>query len=178
MSATEAAYTLRPLQQGDAGRIALLIGDWEVTRWLSAPPYPYAVADAEAFITANAAAAAATGGHTRAIVVGGEFAGMVGIDKRSLGMNLGYWLGRPYWGRRIMSNAAAQMTADFFATSREDVLNSGYFSGNEASAAIQRRLGFVITGEGLLFNRPAGQRLPHVATELTRDRYNMLRANR
>lgn len=171
-------FVLRPLAPDDAECIARLIGDWEVVRWLSAPPYPYALSDAEAFIAANRQAEAAGDSRTRAIDVDGAFAGMAGVDRRSLGMNLGYWLGRRYWGCGIMSRAAVLMVADFFANSSEDVLNSGYFSGNEASAAIQRKLGFVETGEDALFNRPAGKRLPHVQTVLTRNSYMARRDER
>lgn len=178
MSADRAVFTLRRLVAGDVPRIAGLIGDWEVVRWLSAPPYPYAPSDAEAFIASNSLAEAAGDSRTRAISVEGAFVGMVGVDRRSLGMNLGYWLGRPYWGRGIMSQAAQRLIADFFANSSEDVLNSGYFSGNEASAAIQRKLGFIVTGDGMLFNRPTGNRLPHATTVLTRERFFALETPR
>lgn len=171
MSATRVAFILRPLEPGDDACIARLIGDWEVARWLSAPPFPYDLADAEAFIAANDAAEATGDSLTRAIVIDGLFAGMAGVDRRSLGMNLGYWLGRRYWGRGIMSRTAAVVTAEFFANSSEDLLNSGYFSGNEASAAIQRKLGFIVTGDGMLFSRPSGKRMPHVQTVLTREHY-------
>ncbi len=176
MSAARSDFVLRPLAPGDAEGIAALIGDWEVVRWLSAPPYPYALADAEAFLAASALAEANGDGRTRAIAIDGAFAGMVGIDRRGQGMNLGYWLGRPYWRRSIMSRAAARVAADFFANSGENVLNSGYFSGNEASAAIQQKLGFIVTGDGMLFNRPVGKRLPHVTTVLTRGRFVELTA--
>ncbi len=164
------AFALRPVQPGDAPRIAELIGDWEVVRWLSAVPHPYALADAVAFIDRQLKPEGPMA-RCDAVVVDGQLAGVVGIDRRRRGMEVGYWLGRSYWRRGIMGRAAAEVTAAFFATSGETQLNSGYFSGNDASAAIQKRLGFVVSGEGLLFNRAEGRRLPHVETVLTRDRY-------
>ena len=166
---------MRPLMLDDAPRISELISNWDVVRWLSGPPHPYVKADAKAFL-ATMPDQARSGGRHCAIVVDGEFAGIVGIDFRyqqpNAGhWNLGYWLGRPYWGQGIMTSAATQLTHDFFANSAETKLNSGYFSANETSWAIQKRLGFETSGEGLLFNRPQGKRLPHIETVLMRDRF-------
>ncbi len=167
-----AAFVLRPLDARDAPQIAALLGDWEVVRWLAMPPHPYAVRDANEFIANAKAAAIADGCRTEAIAISGALAGIISIDLRSVGHNLGFWLGRSFWGHGIMTAAATEMTRDFFASSREDVLTSGFFSGNEASCAVQQRLGFQVTGEGSLFNRPHGKHLPHVDTALTRARFD------
>ena len=164
-------YALRQPMAGDALPIAELIGDWEVVRWLSTPPYPYVLADAVEFVGKASRHPWGPPFRTEVIEIEGRPAGIVGIDPRKHGPNLGFWLGRPYWGRGIMTRAALQLTRDFFANSDEGRLNSGYFSGNVASMSIQRRLGFETSGEGLLFSRPQGQRLPHVETVLTRARF-------
>jgi [ribosomal protein S5]-alanine N-acetyltransferase len=169
------AFTLRPLQLSDAPRIAELIGDWEVVRWLAMPPYPYHVRDADEFIANATRAPQVDGCRIRTIDIGGQLAGVVSIDLREVGYNLGFWLGRPYWRRGVMTAAATALTRDFFATSALGMLTSGYFSGNEASWAIQQRLGFQAVGaEGKLFNRPHGTHLPHVETVLSRARWDSL----
>ena len=178
MAKNRMEFTLRAVSHDDAPRITELIGDWEVLRWLSSPPHPYALTDAEEFL-ATMPDQARSGGRHSAIVIDGQFVGMVAIDFRhqepSAGScTLGYWLGRPYWGRGIMTSAATQLTHDFFANSAETELNSGYFSGNEASWAIQKRLGFVTSAEGLLFNRPQGKRLAHIETVLKRERFQSM----
>ena len=170
-------FALRPLIAGDAPRIAELIGDWEVVRWLSGPPHPYKLADAVEFLK-TLPDQAKSGACHHAIVIAGQFAGAVGIDFRhqepNAGRwNLGYWIGRTYWGHGIMTRAATRLTHDFFANSSETKLKSGYFSGNEASWAIQKRLGFEMAGEGLMFSRSQGKRLPHVETVLTRARFEL-----
>jgi [ribosomal protein S5]-alanine N-acetyltransferase len=168
-----AEFTLRPLKSSDAPRLTELIGDWEVVRWLAMPPYPYTQRDAEAFITNGTTAPQADGCRMQAIDVGGQLAGLVSIDLQTVGYNLGFWLGRPYWRRGVMTAAATELTRDFFATSSHDMLTSGYFSGNEASWAIQRRLGFQPVGAvGQLFNRPHGKHLPHVETVLSRKHWD------
>lgn len=164
---------LRPLMPTDASRVAELIGDWEVARWLAMPPYPYSVSDATAFLE-RTIGSAATPVRTVVIEVDGQLAGLIGIDRSSGGLDLGYWLGRAYWGRGIMTRAAFEMTCDFFAKTDETHLLSGYFSGNEASWAIQKRLGFEFAKDGLLMNRPQGKRLPHVSTQLTRARFQRM----
>lgn len=165
------AFTLRPLASTDAARIAELIGDWEVARWLSSPPHPYSVADATEFLATAIPQHQAGQSRTEAILVDGLFAGMIGIEPNSRGLNFGYWLGKAYWGQDLMTRAATILTRDFFAKSSDAPLISGYFSGNEASWAIQQRLGFAFVEDGLLFNRAHGKRLPHVLTRLTRARY-------
>jgi RimJ/RimL family protein N-acetyltransferase len=168
-------FTLRPPQLSDAPRIAELIGDWEVVRWLAMPPYPYTIGDAEAFIAHATSAPQPDGCCRYAIDIGGQLIGIVSIDLRAVGYNLGFWLGRPYWRRGIMTAAATALTRDFFAKPSHDMLTSGYFSGNEASWAIQRRLGFQeAAGDGQLFNRPHGKHLPHVDTALSRARWEAL----
>ncbi len=165
-------FVLRPLQESDAPRITELICNWDVARWLSAPPYSYVRRDAEAFLAVAIAEHRQSVSRTEAIVIDGGLAGIIGIEPSSRGLTLGFWLGRPFWGRGIMTAAATALTRDFFAMSRHDVLTSGYFSGNEASWAIQRRLGFQQVGaEGKRFNRPHGTHLPHVETALSRERW-------
>lgn len=173
MTKPAAEFMLRPLEVTDASRIAELIGDWEVARWLSSPPHPYALDDATEFLTGTFGTVIAPA-RQEVIEVDGVFAGMIGIDRPFGKLNLGYWLGRPYWGRGIMTRAAARLTRDFFANSRETHLMSGYFSGNEPSWAIQRRLGFTFVEDGVLMNRPLGKRMPHIFTRLTRLKFDQL----
>ena len=49
---------LRPLREDDAAALYPLFNDWEVMRFLSSPPWPYTLADAESFV-ADAMRAAA-----------------------------------------------------------------------------------------------------------------------
>ena len=44
---------LRPLRASDAEPLFALFADWEVIRWLSMPPWPYALEDAREFIRAR-----------------------------------------------------------------------------------------------------------------------------
>ncbi len=95
---------LRPLGPADAPALVPLIGDYEVSRWLSVVPHPYTLADGETFVREIA------GPWDRAITLAGELIGVVGISG-----GLGYWLGRPFWGHGYMSEAAAALVGAWFA---------------------------------------------------------------
>ena len=124
---------LRPLAIADVADTARLIGDYEVSKWLSVVPHPYGLADAREFIGEIAT------DLDRAIEIDGSVAGVIGLSD-----SLGYWLGRPYWGQGYMSEAAHAVVAAWFSDGNE-CLTSGYFIGNTPSAAILDRLGFINT---------------------------------
>jgi len=44
---------LRPPRESDAEQLYTLFANWDVVRWLSAPPWPYALDDARSFIVAR-----------------------------------------------------------------------------------------------------------------------------
>jgi RimJ/RimL family protein N-acetyltransferase len=168
---------LRPLAHDDAPAIHAGLAEWEVIRWLSAPPHPYRLADAEDFI-ANQKNFAGQGGRIYAIDDGSGLIGMIGVDRRAAAMNLGYWLAREHWGLGMMTEAATAVVDAFFAGRPDIVLVSGLFEGNLASLRIQARLGFVRVAETTAMSRPHGKRLPHITTWLGRPRWREMRARR
>ncbi len=168
---------LRPLCAADATDIARLISNREVLRWLVRPPSPYGVADATAFITLHLTTPEAERPMVRAISFAddAQLIGIASIESGARGPELGYWLGQSYWGRGLMSEAARALTQHFFANPDNMALQSAYISGNEASAAIQRRLGFEIQSVGTVHSRPLGIQVSDVKTRLTRARHEMLK---
>jgi len=159
-----ARLRLRPLTPEDAARIAALCADPEVSRWLARVPHPYALADAEAFLMS----VAENGDRTWAIASPGEgLVGVVGIDGPDGNLELGYWLGRPYWGRGWMSEAARAAVDAAFAEGA-GALQSGAFEGNHASLAIQARLDFREIGRRLVYSAARGAEALHIDTTLTR----------
>ena len=88
--------------------------------------------------------------------------------QRDDGYNLGYWLGEPFWGAGLMSEAARAFVAHFFAMKPDDVLYSGAFSENAASLRIQEKLGFRRDGGNMFYSRPRDGEFPHVRPRLPR----------
>lgn len=55
---------------------------------------------------------------------------------------LGYWLGRSFWGRGYMSEAAAEMIRYAFEKLEMSRVWCGYYEGNDPSRRVQEKLGF------------------------------------
>ena len=55
---------------------------------------------------------------------------------------LGYWLGKPFWGRGIMPEAGREMLRHAFEDLGMEKVWCGYYDGNERSRRVQEKLGF------------------------------------
>jgi RimJ/RimL family protein N-acetyltransferase len=146
-SLTTARLRLRPLAAGDAAPMARLINDIDVARMTTAVPHPFACADAKRFIARMAAS-----DPRREMVFALEdpdeaFMGVVGLHPQAtLGPELGYWLGRPFWGRGLMTEAVRAAVEWAHRVWRKPVLESGHFVDNPASAGVLIKAGFLYTG--------------------------------
>lgn len=56
---------------------------------------------------------------------------------------LGYWLGKPFWGRGYMPEAAAEILRHAFEDLGMTTVWCGYYDGNLKSKRVQEKLGFV-----------------------------------
>ena len=56
---------------------------------------------------------------------------------------LGYWLGKPFWGRGYMPEAAAELLRRGFETLGMTTIWCGYYDGNSKSKRVPEKLGFV-----------------------------------
>jgi RimJ/RimL family protein N-acetyltransferase len=165
---------LRPLRTGDSEALLAQFANWEVIRWLGTPPWPYGRGDAASFIALQISRRPDVTGYLAItldnVLIGGVEAGR-GDATSPRSPILGYWLAQSRWGRGYMTEAVRAYIARVYATLAIDTIYSGAFVGNEASLRVQDKLGFVRTGESLVYCRPRGEKLPHVNTELTRARY-------
>lgn len=140
---------LRPLAKDDASDITRLIGQWEVIRWLTSPPWPYRHEDAEAYMEMDACKEAF------AITRDNQFMGVAGLHSSDTypGTELGYWLGVPFHGKGYMTEAA-QAVVDFHFDQGAQALYSGYLIGNQPSANVLAKLGFQVGGRHQVASRP------------------------
>jgi len=167
--------TLRPVGERDEERLFALFADWEVIRWLSSPPWPYTREDMRSFVRGQATLAPEDAETRLVIRLEHEPIGIVGVRikaadhvLRGAGPNIGYWLGRPYWGRGYMTEALAGVVRHLFASTPHDAIYCGAFVENPASLRVQEKVGFVPDGETMLYSRPRGGDFPHINTVLTR----------
>ena len=111
-------------------------------------PHPYGLGDALEFI----ALAGRMDPRTYfAIEVDGELAGGIGYirktDVERIGAEVGYWLGRPFWGRGIATAALRLLTAHAFAADPElRRLWAVPFARNVASARVLEKCGYRLEG--------------------------------
>jgi [ribosomal protein S5]-alanine N-acetyltransferase len=108
-------------------------------------PHPYTRQDGVAFLTHARAAAPQT---FFAIEVDGAAVGGIGFvlqpDVERVSAEIGYWLGEPFWGRGIASEALAAVTAyavEHHALTRVFALP---FASNTASSRVLEKCGYVL----------------------------------
>jgi RimJ/RimL family protein N-acetyltransferase len=120
-------------------------------------PWPYRKQDAELFLGQIVPAGWSNDTeYTWSIRVAGGFAGMIGF--RSANRDLGFWLGAPYRGRGLMTEAVGGVLDWVFASSEADVLWECYL-GNLNSLGVARKSGFTYRGVGdaLVADRDGGR---------------------
>lgn len=110
-------------------------------------PHPYTLRDAVSFIERVQEQSPPT---VWAIEVAGAAAGTIGIMPRSdierVSAEIGYWIGEPYWGRGIMTEAlqaVTEWTVKEFQLTRIDALP---FATNAASCRVLEKAGYVCEG--------------------------------
>jgi RimJ/RimL family protein N-acetyltransferase len=142
-----ARIRLRPLAMADAPRLAELGDDFEVARMLTSCPHPYTLADAEALVRQGRDADPADEVMFAIELPGEGPIGTIGFDPDGvLAHEVGYWIGRPYWGRGYVREALAaslRWVADAWG---RRCVTARHFADNPASAAVLLRAGFLYTG--------------------------------
>ncbi len=136
--------TLRPWTPSDAPALVRHADDREVWRNLRDRfPHPYTPADAEVWLTWVLAQEPST--HW-AIEVEGEAGGGIGFtmgeDVHARMAEVGYWLGRRFWGRGIGTDALRAVTAHAFAAYAVDRVEARVFAWNLGSVRVLEKAGY------------------------------------
>jgi RimJ/RimL family protein N-acetyltransferase len=148
MFARTERLALRPAWSEDAPALARIAGDEAVARNLARLPFPYALADAEAFIASQAEKACPAQLIFRRTHGAPQLIGVAGLDRESgPEAELGYWLARPYWGLGYATEAARAIVDMARHGLRLRRIEAGHFLDNPASGRVLRKLGFRPTGE-------------------------------
>ena len=137
---------LRPLSLTDAARLTALINDYGVAKMTGGIAHPYGLEDATAYLEGRTARS--SNGWRFAIDLPDEgLVGVVGLARRDGPLlELGYWLGRPYWGRGYATEAASATVQ--WARDAHDVraIVAGHFEDNPISGRVLEKAGFLYTG--------------------------------
>jgi ribosomal-protein-alanine N-acetyltransferase len=135
------AIRLRPISAHDAEAITrLLAGDTELALQTATIPIPYTIDDAHAFLQR------ADPLQNFAIVAGDELVGGCGFKDEHDGIEIGYWIGRPYWGRGYATAAVALLIEEARRRGLERLYAEVYVE-NPPSMRVLQKAGFVREGE-------------------------------
>lgn len=138
---------LRPGFPEDATALAAAIADKAIVSNLTGPPWPFGLADAQAYLARRPDSVLPSllvfeRSDDGAPLLIGE----CGISRRPSGRaELGYWIARSHWGRGFASEAAAAMV-DIARALRLPALEASHFLDNPRSGRILEKLGFEATG--------------------------------
>lgn len=139
---------LRPFVESDAGSLARHADDREI--WLNLRdgfPHPYTTDDARAYIAHASRQSPVT---SLATVVDGNAVGgvslRIGSDIERFSAEIGYWLGREYWGRGIVSEVVRLATRHAFEVLGMKRVFAVPFVRNVASHRVLDRAGYVLEG--------------------------------
>jgi RimJ/RimL family protein N-acetyltransferase len=146
---------LRPFTMADVPAVCALVGNYEVAKMLSRAPHPYSAADAEVWIAGHAQGRAAGTDFPYAITRAedGVLIGCIGLHKPTRlqdiapdAMEIGYWLGMPFWGYGYATEAGGALIGAYDQDLGPAPLVSGHFTENPQSGHVLEKLGFHYAG--------------------------------
>jgi RimJ/RimL family protein N-acetyltransferase len=110
-------------------------------------PHPYTIQDAYEFLNR---AMNEQPGMKFCIEIARAAVGGIGVhpgdDVHRHTATMGYWLGQPFWGRGIMSEAVTAVTDFCFENFPLRRISAEVFSNNPASARVLQKAGFTFEG--------------------------------
>ena len=148
---------LRAPVRADAPRLAELAADYDILKMTARMPHPYGVDDALALV----AAVEAEDPRREVTFLLEDGSGPVGVlgffDSGLPGPEVGYWIGRPYWGRGYATEALETALRWSEQGWRRRVVFAGHFADNPVSGRVLEKTGFLYTGVAQpMFSRARG----------------------
>jgi ribosomal-protein-alanine N-acetyltransferase len=144
---------LRSVARPDLGRIAVLAGDERVASTTRSVPHPLTEESVVGWFDGLA-----TRGERAFAILRKDEGDLIGVVSVTVGEHsgeVGYWLGREYWGQGYMSEAVRRIARYAFGDLKLPALNAEVFVDNERSVGVLVKAGFDIEGRA---TRPAPAR--------------------
>lgn len=140
--------SLAPFIASDLPRQVELANDPAIAKMVSQIPYPYTLDDARNWIQTHHLGREAGTDFPFAICSHDcGLIGAVGLHKKPNGLfDLGYWLGREFWGKGYASEAAKAILLWGEQHMEIKAVTAGFFDDNPASARVLEKSGFLRTG--------------------------------
>lgn len=141
---------LRRLEIADVPDIEKLAGDRYIAETTLNIPHPYPEGVAESFIVHSQRAMESGSAYNFAITWQDQsnLIGVIGLEiapeyKRA---ELGYWLGRPFWGKGFASESARRIVRFGFEDLKLHRIFAACFSRNVASMRVMQKAGMIYEG--------------------------------
>ncbi len=143
---------LRPFSLSDSEDVRKLAGEREIADTTLNIPHPYEEGMAEKWISTHAAGFEENTSLTFAITCrkDGNLLGAVGltVQRSHSRAELGYWIGKPYWGNGYCTEAARAVIAYGFTTLKLNRIFAMYMTRNPSSGRVMEKLG--MKSEGIM----------------------------
>ncbi|MBZ9760103.1 GNAT family N-acetyltransferase [Mesorhizobium sp. CA8] len=164
---------MRAPRESDLEQLVTLADNRHVAEMLARMPHPYGEAEGRTFL---AMAASRRAGIVYALTLKdtGTFVGCAGLNTTDRGLELGYWIGEPYWKRGYATEAAHVLVDLAFQRTSIQVLHASTRVINPASRRVIHKCGFQYAGQGMLNSIVAGQ-VPVERYRLDRKTWTSLR---
>jgi len=145
---------LRPLTLEDAPAFSKLAGEYDIAKMTGTIPHPFPLYSAEFKIMYLRRQKQRSLAYPYAITRdGGELIGVIDLFRSApdAALEIGYWIGKPYWGQGLSTEAARALIQEARDTLGVRALMAGAFADNPASLRVLRKLGFRPTGHDEMY---------------------------
>lgn len=137
---------LRPVELSDAESFATLANDRDIARMTGSFPFPFPRLSVDFKVMYLRAQKRRGIGNAYAITKGSEdkLMGVADLFRANLKdpWELGYWIGRPYWGRGYITESCAALIQELETQHGPQIVVAGVFTDNPASMRVLEKLGF------------------------------------
>ena len=127
----------------DRFELTQLINDKDVIKWLSDTPFPYTLNHAEEFIERSQEKAIKQETYNFIIFLDKKILGGIGLTEfKKESCELGYWLGKRFWGNGFATEAVKSILDFGFGQLNLEEIYAAYKIGNERSKRVLMKCGF------------------------------------
>ena len=153
---------MRAPHEDDIDALAHLANNANIANMVARMPHPYTVADAADFVRRTRAGAIGKCVYAITKADNGAFLGCCGIEPHEDGrtVELGYWLGEPYWNQGYVTEAAHALIDMVFRTRDVEQIDARCRVMNIPSRRVIQKCGFQFQATGMVQSLAVGGMVP------------------
>lgn len=153
---------MRAPHEDDIDALAHLANNANIANMVARMPHPYTVADAADFVRRTRAGTIGKCVYAITKADNGAFLGCCGIEPHEDGrtVELGYWLGEPYWNQGYVTEAAHALIDMVFRTRDVEQIDARCRVMNIPSRRVIQKCGFQFQATGMVQSLAVGGMVP------------------